>query len=82
MTVADLRRNLSIFNKEIDNIFFVADSRFHVIVQQEETCYSDMDETLKEFLRNNFASDLLETMFSRENGTISVELVIKQYRKS
>ena len=36
-----------------------------------------MDETLKELFRNNFAPDLLITMFSREDGTISVELVKK-----
>ena len=34
MAVAVLRRNLSFFNKEIDNIFFVEDSLSHVFVQQ------------------------------------------------
>ena len=36
-----------------------------------------MDETLKELIRNNFAPDLLKTMFSQEGGTISVELLKK-----
>ena len=77
MTVADLGRNLSHFNKEIGNTFLVEDSFFHAFAQQWGNYYFDMDETLKELFRNNFAPDLLKTMFSREDRTISVELVKK-----
>ena len=55
---------------------------FHAFAQQWGKCYSDMDETIKELFRNNSTLDLLKTMFSREDGTISVELVKTQYRKS
>ena len=82
MTVADLGKNLSHFSKEIDSIFFVEDSFFHAFAQQWGNYYFDMDETLKELFKNNFAPDLLKTMFSREDGTISVELVKKQYKKN
>ena len=69
--------DLSHFNKEIGKIFLIEDSFFHAFAQQWGNYYFDMDETLKELFRNNFAPDLLKTMFSREDGTISVELVKK-----
>ena len=48
MTVAGLGRNLSHFDKEIDNIFFVEHSFFHAFAQQWGKYYSDMNKTLKE----------------------------------
>ena len=77
MTVADLGRNLSHFNKEINNIFVVEYSFFHAFALQWGKYYSYMYKTLKELFRNNIAPDLLKAMFSREDGTISVELVKK-----